>query len=81
MANTSTFAALEAMLQNGWLDLTIPELADSLQFLEEKGLITTAEKEALLELARKLRGSEQPDERGPDLGSSFPSSSVSPFSS
>lgn len=81
MANTTTFGALEAMIQNGSLVLTMPELADSLQFLEEKGLITTTEKQALLELAKKLRGYEQPDERGPDLESNFPPSSVSPYNS
>ena len=61
MKNTATFAALEAMMQNGSIVLAIPELEDSLKFLEEKGLITTAEREALLDLAKKLRGNNPSD--------------------
>jgi hypothetical protein len=55
MESTSTYVALEALMQNGWLVLALPELEKSLQFLEEKGLITTAECQALLELAKMLR--------------------------
>jgi hypothetical protein len=65
MDSTSTFFALEAMMQNGSLVLPMPELANSLQFLEEKGLITAVEKDALLVLAKKLRENDQLDDASP----------------
>ena len=59
METKATFVELEAMVRSGSLVLAMPELANSFQFLEEKGLITTAEREALLELAKRQRENEQ----------------------
>jgi hypothetical protein len=65
MDNTATFVALEQMMQNGSLVMAMTDLEKSLKFLEEKGLITIAEYQALLELARKLQVNDQADDKLP----------------
>lgn len=54
MENSASYVAIEAMLQTGWIIMSFAELKDHLDLLESKGLISTSEHQALLELARKL---------------------------
>jgi hypothetical protein len=54
MENSSSYLALEGMLQQGWVFMSFAELERVLYLLEKKGLVTCAEHQALTELARKL---------------------------
>jgi hypothetical protein len=54
MENSSSYVALEGMLQQGWIFMSFTELERVLRLLEKKGLITPAEHSALLDLAKKL---------------------------
>jgi len=65
MENTATFVALEGMMRNGWLIMARTDLEKSLTVLEEKGLITSTEHQALLELARKLQVNDPVDDQLP----------------
>jgi environmental stress-induced protein Ves len=61
MENTSSYLALEGMLQQGWVFMSFAELERTLCLLEKKGLITCVEHQALNELARKLGMDKLPD--------------------
>jgi hypothetical protein len=52
MENSSSYVALEAMLKQGWLFMSAAELERALHLLEQKGLISPAERKALTELAQ-----------------------------
>ena len=52
MENSSSYVALEAMLRQGWPFMSADELERVLQLLEQKGLISSAERQALTELAQ-----------------------------
>lgn len=54
MENSTSYMAIEAMIQQGWIIMSFAELEKHLDLLESKGLISTSEHKALLELARKL---------------------------
>jgi hypothetical protein len=54
MENSSSYVALEGMLQQGWIFMSFAELERVLRLLEKKGLITPAEHSTLLDLAKKL---------------------------
>jgi|GEM_PF-2654825 hypothetical protein len=61
MENSSSYLALEGMLQQGWVFMRFSELERALCLLEKKGLINCAEHQALTELARKLGMDKLPD--------------------
>ena len=52
MENSSSYVALETMLKQGWLFMSPAELERTLYLLEQKGLISPAERKALSELAK-----------------------------
>ena len=52
MENSSSYVALEAMLKQGWLFMSAAELERALTLLEQKGLISPAERQTLTELAK-----------------------------
>ena len=52
MENSSSYVALETMLKQGWLFMSSAELERTLHLLEQKGLISPAERKALNELAK-----------------------------
>jgi len=54
IGNSTSYVAIEAMIQQGWVIMTFPELEKYLEAFERKGLITPSERYALLNLARKL---------------------------
>jgi hypothetical protein len=54
METTASFVALETMLRQGWLMTSFPDFKHLLDLFEQKGQITSAEHQALLELAEKL---------------------------
>lgn len=54
MENSTSYMAIEAMIQQGWIIMSFAELEKHLDLLESKGLISASEHKALLELARKL---------------------------
>ena len=54
MESSSTYTFLHAMLEKGLIMMQFVEFDDCLNFLQEKALISTAERQALLELATQL---------------------------
>jgi len=54
MENSTSYMAMEAMIQKGWIVMSFAELEEHLDLLESKGLISASERKTLLELARKL---------------------------
>jgi hypothetical protein len=54
MENSTSYIAIEAMMQQGWIIMSFAELEEYLELLESKGLISASERKVLLELARKL---------------------------
>jgi len=54
MIGSATFIAMEAMLRQGWVLMSFAEFEKDLELLEKKGLITPAEHNALLTLAKEL---------------------------
>jgi hypothetical protein len=54
MKSSATYVALEKMIQHGSLCMALSELVKSLRFFERQGLITTAEQQALLDMATKM---------------------------
>jgi hypothetical protein len=62
MENSASYVALEAMMQKGWIIMSFTELEDHFDLLEQKGLISVSEHQALLELAKKL-GVDKLDDR------------------
>ena len=61
MENSSSYLALEGMLQQGWVFMSFTELERVLHLLEKKGLITPVEHKALTELARNLGMDKMPE--------------------
>jgi hypothetical protein len=57
--NTSTYKAVETLIQWGWI---VTEAHKLLELLEEKGLITSAEHQSLLDLAQEIRDSHRQDD-------------------
>jgi hypothetical protein len=55
MENSSSYVAIEAMIQQGWVSMSFPELEKYLETFEKKGLLTPSERNALLDLARRLK--------------------------
>ena len=55
MESSSTYVALDAMIRQGWIWLNFPEFEKLLDLLEQRGLITSAEHKALLDLAVQMR--------------------------
>jgi len=54
MENNDTYIALDTMVRQGWLFKGFSEFEKLLDALEKKNLITTAEHQALIELAKKM---------------------------
>jgi hypothetical protein len=54
MIGSATFIAMEAMLRQGWVLMSFAEFEKDLELLEKKGLITPAEHNTLLTLAKEL---------------------------
>ena len=54
LGNSASFIAIESMIQKGWVIVSFTEFEKHLDLLEEKGLISASEHQALLVLARKL---------------------------
>ena len=54
MENKDTYVALEAMVRQGWLFKGFSQFEKLLDALENKNLITAAERQALIELAKKI---------------------------
>jgi hypothetical protein len=54
MNDTSSFAAIETMIRQGWFWEQFERLESLLDSLEGKNLITETEHQTLLELAKKL---------------------------
>jgi hypothetical protein len=50
-----TYVVVELMLQQGWIMMSSTELDEYLDEFEKKGLITTTERELLLELTRMIK--------------------------
>ena len=55
MENSTSFMAIETMIQGGWLWMQFEELEKLLDLLEQKGLITAREHQELLALAKKMK--------------------------
>ncbi len=55
MESSTTYVALDAMIRQGWLWLNFPEFAKLLDLLEQRGLITSVEHKALLDLAVQMK--------------------------
>ena len=56
MENSVSYVAIEAMIQQGWLVMSLTEFEKFLDKFEKKGLITPSEHAALLDLAKKGYG-------------------------
>ena len=54
METSSSFTALETMLQQGWFLLQFPEFKNLLDKLEKTNVISSTEHQVLLELAKQL---------------------------
>ena len=54
MEHSSTYIAVRKMIQHGLLVVIFPQFAETLALLQEKGLITEAEHEGLLQLAEEM---------------------------
>ena len=54
MGSSSSYVAIEAMIQQGWLTMSLDELEKYLYTFEKKRLISPDERETRLDLARKL---------------------------
>jgi len=54
MESSASYVAIEAMIRQGWMIMGFPDLEQYLETFEKKGLLTASEREALLDLARKL---------------------------
>ena len=55
MSHTKTFLAIRTMIESGWfLDHSISEIDEHLQFIQSNGHITAEEHQALFDLAREL---------------------------
>ena len=52
--NSASYVAIEAMIQQGWVIMSFPELERYLEMFEKKGLISPSERDALLNLAQSL---------------------------
>jgi hypothetical protein len=59
MGNSTSYVAIKAMIQQGWVIMSFPELEKYLKTFESKGLITPAEYKDLLNLAQKLNHVQQ----------------------
>ena len=59
MGNSTSYVAIKAMIQQGWVIMSFSELEKYLKMFVSKGLITPAEYEALLNLAQKLNHDQQ----------------------
>jgi hypothetical protein len=54
MQSSSTYTFVDAMMQKGLIMMNFVEFVNCLNLLEEKALITTPERQALMELAQHL---------------------------
>ena len=54
MTGSATFTALDTMVRQGWFWKRFSKFERLLDLLEEKNLITSAEHQALLELAKQF---------------------------
>lgn len=55
MENSTSYMAIETMIQGGWFWMQFEDLEKLLDLLEKKDLITNREHQDLLELARRLK--------------------------
>lgn len=54
MQSSSTYTFVDAMMQKGLIMMNFVEFVNCLNLLQEKALITTPERQALMELAQHL---------------------------
>jgi len=55
VSHTKTFLAIRTMIEAGWfLDKTLSEIDEHLQFIQSNGHITAEEQQALYDLARQV---------------------------
>lgn len=55
MEHSATYIAIQDMIQHGLLGMLLSDFAKTLMILEDKGLLTEAEHEALLALADGMK--------------------------
>jgi hypothetical protein len=55
ISHTKTFLAIRTMIEAGWfLDKTLSEIDEHLQFIQSNGHITTEEQQTLFDIAKQL---------------------------
>jgi hypothetical protein len=61
MENSASYLFLENLLVHSQLQMSFSEFTKLVDFLKHEGLITTEERQTLLDLARRLKMDEEPN--------------------